>query len=101
MLWHEGQDVKGLCLWAFIADASESSSLALNGGEGGVRACVHAWVCVCVCCQAALPAVCSAEAGSCGDARATSAALPDSLAAASVRARLMTRMYRLNASRVT
>ena len=38
------------------------------------------------------PAVCSAEAGSCGVARATSAARADSLAAASVRARLMTRM---------
>lgn len=47
MLLHEEQDVKGLCLWAIMAVASESSSLALNGGEGGVRACVHAWVCVC------------------------------------------------------
>jgi hypothetical protein len=40
----------------------------------------------------ASPAVCSAEAGSCGVARATAAARADSLAAASVRARLMTRM---------
>ena len=94
MLLKEEQGVKSLCVWAIMAEAFWSSRLAL-GLEGGGGACV------CVCCQTALPAVCSAEAGSCGDARATSAALPDSLAAASVRARLMTRMYRLNASRVT